>query len=71
MNPRKLQAVDIDDKAEIVNVYPYKTHSFQKIPIVSFDPVQCFLKDLRVSIPKYNQRFNSVELNGIRVKKEI
>jgi len=56
MNPRKLQAVDIDDRAEIVDIHPYKTHSSQKIPVVNFDPVQCFLKDLRVSIPKYNDQ---------------
>jgi hypothetical protein len=71
MNPRKLQAVDIDDEAEIVDIHPYKTHSSSKLPIVNFDPVQCFLKDLRVSIPKYSQRFNSVELNVYALKKNF
>ncbi|XP_012215234.2 nucleolar protein 6 [Linepithema humile] len=47
MNPRRLQAVDVPDKCEIVDLHPYKTHSLQKIPVVDFDPVQCFLKDLR------------------------
>lgn len=51
MIPRKLQAVDVPSKAKIVDLHPYKTHSLQKIPVVNFDPVQCFLKDLRVSIP--------------------
>lgn len=55
MNPRRLQAVDVPDKCEIVDLHPYKTHSFQKIPIVDFDPVQCFLKDLRVSMLIINQ----------------
>lgn len=47
---RRLQAVDIPDSVNIVNVHPYKMHSLQKIPVVDFDAVQCFLKDLRVSI---------------------
>lgn len=51
MIPRKLQAIDAPSKAKIVDLHPYKTHSLQKIPVVNFDPVQCFLKDLRVSIP--------------------
>lgn len=50
MIPRSLQAVDAPSKARIVDLHPYKTHSLQKIPVVDFDPVQCFLKDLRVSI---------------------
>jgi len=52
MIPRRLQAVDILSKAKIVDLHPYKTHSLQKIPVVDFDPVQCFLKDLRVSLPE-------------------
>ncbi|XP_011646423.1 nucleolar protein 6 [Pogonomyrmex barbatus] len=47
MIPRRLQAIDISNKAEIVDLHPYKVHSLQKIPIVDFDPVQYFLKDLR------------------------
>lgn len=52
MNPRRLQAVDISDNVDVVDLHPYKKHSLQKVPIVDFDPVQCFLKDLRVSILK-------------------
>lgn len=51
MIPRRLQAVDVPSKADIVDLHPYKTHSLQKIPVVDFDPVQYFLKDLRVSYP--------------------
>lgn len=47
MIPRRLQAVDKPSKAKIVDLHPYKTHSLKKIPVVDFDPVQCFLKDLR------------------------
>ncbi|XP_018401182.1 PREDICTED: nucleolar protein 6 [Cyphomyrmex costatus] len=47
MIPRKLQAVDTPSKAKIVDLHPYKAHSLQKIPVVDFDPIQCFLKDLR------------------------
>ncbi|XP_018301266.1 nucleolar protein 6 [Mycetomoellerius zeteki] len=47
MIPRRLQAVDTSSKAKIVDLHPYKTHSLQKIPVVDFDPIQRFLKDLR------------------------
>lgn len=50
MNPRRLQAVDVPDNANVVDLHPYKSHSLQKVPVVDFDPVQCFLRDLRVSI---------------------
>ncbi|XP_011881757.1 PREDICTED: nucleolar protein 6-like [Vollenhovia emeryi] len=45
MIPRRLQAVDASSKAKIVDLHPY--HSLKKIPVMDFDPVQCFLKDLR------------------------
>lgn len=54
MNPRRLQAVDVPDNANVVDLHPYKAHSSQKIPVVNFDVVQLFLKDLRVSIVEYN-----------------
>lgn len=50
MNPRRLQAVDVPENADIVDLHPYKSHSLQKVPVVDFDPVQYFLRDLRVSI---------------------
>ncbi|XP_012528322.1 nucleolar protein 6 [Monomorium pharaonis] len=53
MIPRRLQAIDVSSKAKIVDLHPYKTHLLQKIPIVNFDPVQCFLKDLRESYGDY------------------
>ncbi|EGI57170.1 Nucleolar protein 6 [Acromyrmex echinatior] len=53
MIPRRLQAVDVPSKAKIVDLHPYKTHSLQKIPIVDFDPIQCFLKDLRDNYGDY------------------
>lgn len=50
MVPRKLQAIDVSDSYPVVEWHPYKKHSAQKIPVLDFDPVQCFLKDLRVSL---------------------
>ncbi|XP_043670065.1 nucleolar protein 6 [Vespula pensylvanica] len=47
LNPRRLQAIDLDEKHPIVEWHPYKPHSLQKIPIIDFDPVQYFLKELR------------------------
>lgn len=49
MVPRRLQAVDVNDEESIVEWHPYKRHSAQKLPVVDFDPVQYFLKELRVS----------------------
>ncbi|EFN82278.1 Nucleolar protein 6 [Harpegnathos saltator] len=53
MNPRRLQAIDIPDDVDVVDLHPYKSHSLQKIPIVDFDPVQCFLRDLRDGYGEY------------------
>lgn len=53
MNPRSLQAVDVSNNVKIVDLHPYKAHSLQKIPVADFDPVQCFLKDLRDSYGDY------------------
>ncbi|XP_032663829.1 nucleolar protein 6 [Odontomachus brunneus] len=53
MNPRRLQAIDVPNNIAIVDLHPYKLHSFQKIPIVDFDPVQCFLRDLRDGYGEY------------------
>ncbi|XP_053973649.1 nucleolar protein 6 [Hylaeus volcanicus] len=47
MVPRKLQAIDVNEKYQVIDWHPYKKHSHEKIPVVGFDPVQCFLKELR------------------------
>ena len=47
MVPRRMQNIDASDKYPVLDWHPYKKHSRQKIPIVDFDPVQCFLKELR------------------------
>ncbi|XP_078047957.1 nucleolar protein 6 Mat89Ba [Augochlora pura] len=47
MVPRIRQAIDIIEEYPVFDLHPYKEHSAQKIPIVNFDPVQLFLKDLR------------------------
>lgn len=50
-NPRAIYS--IDNLKFVKNPYewhPYKKHSMEQIPIVDFDPVQKYLRDLRVSI---------------------
>lgn len=47
MTPRKLQAIDVSEMYPVLEWHPYKKHTAQKIPVTDFDPVQCFLKDLR------------------------
>ncbi|XP_033341934.2 nucleolar protein 6 Mat89Ba [Megalopta genalis] len=46
MVPRRRQAIDVSEYS-LFDVHPYKYHTAQKIPIVDFDPVQFFLKELR------------------------
>ncbi|XP_076236825.1 nucleolar protein 6 Mat89Ba isoform X2 [Calliopsis andreniformis] len=47
MVPRRLQAIDLSKNYPESSWHPYKAHSKQKIPVVDFDPVQYFLKELR------------------------
>lgn len=47
MVPRRMQAVDLDNEYPLLDWHPYRGHSQQKIPVVDFDPVQYFLRDLR------------------------
>ncbi|KZC04307.1 Nucleolar protein 6 [Dufourea novaeangliae] len=47
MIPRRRQAIDVSETYSLFDVHPYKKHYAQKIPVVDFDPVQCFLKELR------------------------
>ncbi|KAI4493829.1 hypothetical protein M0804_002005 [Polistes exclamans] len=53
LNPRRLQGVDLDEKYPVVEWHPYKPHSLQKIPVIDFDPIQCFLKELRDGYSKF------------------
>ncbi|KAF7989496.1 hypothetical protein HCN44_008170 [Aphidius gifuensis] len=46
-NPRRYQSFDLDDTACVTKWHPYKQHTDEKIPIVEFDPVQYYLKELR------------------------
>ena len=50
LNPRRLQFLDLPDTRPSVDVYPFKLHSQQRIPVIEFDPIQCYLRELRVSI---------------------
>ncbi|XP_034171311.2 nucleolar protein 6 Mat89Ba [Osmia lignaria lignaria] len=47
MVSRRVQAIDLDEGHPLVEWHPYKKHSKQKIPVVDFDPVQYFLRELR------------------------
>lgn len=48
-NPMRSHFHDLPDKYPTVQVYPYKAHSRQRIPVLGFNPVQCYLRELRVS----------------------
>lgn len=68
-NPRKLQAIDIPNDEPEIAWHTFKPHSKAKIPIVGFDPVQCYLKELRVSTffqSRYiqmNESIDSLQMN--------
>ncbi|XP_046821739.1 nucleolar protein 6 [Vespa crabro] len=47
LNPRRLQAIDLNEEHPVVEWHPYKPHSLEKIPVIDFDPIQYFLKELR------------------------
>ena len=47
-NPRRYEAVEVDQNEPIVNWHPFKGHSQHRIPVVDFNPVQLYLKELRV-----------------------
>ena len=47
-NPRRYEAVEIDENQPIVAWNSYKKHAKQKIPVVNFNPIQSYLTELRV-----------------------
>lgn len=47
-NSRRYEAVCIDETLPELDLHPFKEHSETKIPIVDFDPVAQYLKELRV-----------------------
>lgn len=52
-NPRRFQSFDLDDSVETKTWHPYRRHTLEKIPVVEFNPVESYLKELRVSIFKF------------------
>nr|CAD7411264.1 unnamed protein product [Timema poppensis] len=58
LNPRRLEAVDVNKDQPLVNLPPYQYQQGEKLPVAGFNPVQCYLKELRVS------RINSRRLVG-------
>lgn len=49
-NPLSWQAIKSKKKNENVLFEPYKSNFKQKIPVIDFNPVQLYLKELRVRI---------------------
>lgn len=49
LNSRRLEATNIGIDVDEVDVHPFKEHLLTKVPIVGFDPVSLYLRNLRVS----------------------
>nr|CAD7588547.1 unnamed protein product [Timema genevievae] len=47
LNPRRLEAVDVNKDQPVVNLPSYQYHQGEKLPVAGFNPVQCYLKELR------------------------
>lgn len=65
MVSRRVQAIDLDKEYPLVEWHPYKKHSKQKIPVVDFDPVQYFLRELRVKF--YDFTYNNFLYNSMTI----
>nr|CAD7198663.1 unnamed protein product [Timema douglasi] len=47
LNPRRLEAVDVNKDQPLVNLPPYQYQQGEKLPVAGFNPVQCYLQELR------------------------
>nr|CAD7404931.1 unnamed protein product [Timema cristinae] len=47
LNPRRLEAVDVNKDQPLVNLPPYQYQQGEKLPVVGFNPVQYYLQELR------------------------
>lgn len=55
MNPRRIESTEVEKKQTKIHVlHLFKEHPETKIPIVDFDPVAEYLKELRVSVDVFN-----------------
>ncbi|XP_044017229.1 nucleolar protein 6-like [Aphidius gifuensis] len=49
-NSKRYQSFDLDDDSvDEETWHPYKQHTEEEIPLVEFDPVECYLKELRTA----------------------
>lgn len=48
-NPRRYEAIEIDEKEVTIECRSYKKRQEQNIPVVDFNPIELYLKELRVS----------------------
>lgn len=53
LNPKRLQAINLSKDHPEVEWHPYKHHSEAKIPVVDFNPVQLYLRELRENYGEY------------------
>ncbi|CAG2059589.1 unnamed protein product, partial [Timema podura] len=47
LNPRRLEAVDVNKDQPVVNLPSYQYHQGEKLPVAGFNPVQFYLQELR------------------------
>nr|CAD7569233.1 unnamed protein product [Timema californicum] len=47
LNPRRLEAVDVNKDQPVVNLPSYQYQKGEKLPVAGFNPVQCYLQELR------------------------
>ncbi|XP_043280434.1 nucleolar protein 6 [Venturia canescens] len=47
LNPRRYQFHDLSDKYPITDLQRLEDEPMKKIPVIAFDPVQCYLRELR------------------------
>lgn len=48
-NSRRYEAIEIDEEEPILECRSFKTYQKQNIPVVNFNPIELYLKELRVS----------------------
>nr|CAD7443268.1 unnamed protein product [Timema bartmani] len=53
LNPRRLEAVDVNKDQPLVNLPSYQYHQGEKLPVAGFNPVQCYLQELRETYSEF------------------
>ncbi|XP_012256852.2 nucleolar protein 6 isoform X2 [Athalia rosae] len=71
MNPRILQAVDLSSDHPVLEWHPHKPHTKAKIPVVDFNPVQIYLRELRENYDEFALFFHDTyggDVIGVLIK---